>query len=210
MQQCVHLGRPALAVRVYHEMMKAGIQPNAVTYGFYNKAVIEGAWPNQKRKWKVLLIVVSVCLFLNSLKKHEKRRRMKSLPEDVFREPDFSLITRSGSVSSRKSISALDVGLDEKEGPMEGPTPLSRMSHKGTIFKLTPGTPTGALQYLLLVLSWLLWVWCRWRLRGVRRLLLRGTQVPALGGRGRGQRWCGTMVQCHPRREPESRKETLD
>ena len=42
MEQCVKLGRPALAVRVYHEMIKAGLQPSAVTYGFYNKAVIEG------------------------------------------------------------------------------------------------------------------------------------------------------------------------
>ena len=142
MQQCVNLGRPALAVRVYHEMMKAGIQPNAVTYGFYNKAVIEGAWPNQKRKWKVLLIVISACLFLRSLK-CEKKTRLRSLPEDPLREPDFSLITRSTSLSSRKSISALDVGLDEKEGRA---TPLSRqgnMNQKGTVFRLTAGTSSG-------------------------------------------------------------------
>ena len=37
MEQCVKIGRPALAVKVYNEMVKAGIQPNAVTYGFYNK-----------------------------------------------------------------------------------------------------------------------------------------------------------------------------
>ena len=37
MEQCVEIGRPALAVKVYNEMVKAGIQPNAVTYGFYNK-----------------------------------------------------------------------------------------------------------------------------------------------------------------------------
>ena len=30
-------------------------------------------------------------------------------------EPDFSLITRSGSISSRKSISALDVGVDDED-----------------------------------------------------------------------------------------------
>ena len=37
MEQCVKIGRPALAVKVYNEMVKAGIQPNAITYGFYNK-----------------------------------------------------------------------------------------------------------------------------------------------------------------------------
>lgn len=159
MQQCVNLGRPALAVRVYHEMMKAGIQPNAVTYGFYNKAVIEGAWPNRRRKWKVLLIVVSTCLFLNSFRRCENSR-LKSLPKDVFREPDFSLIARSASMSSHKSISALDVGVDEKEEELEGGlggvggmhqgAPLltrgrvgGNMSHKGSVFRLTAGTSTG-------------------------------------------------------------------
>ncbi len=141
MQQCVNLGRPALAVRVYHEMMKAGIQPNAVTYGFYNKAVIEGAWPNQKRRWKVLLIVISACLFLKSLCKNE-RPRLNSLPEDIFREPDFSLIARSASVSSHKSISALDVGLeDEYSGDMQVQNALTqRRTHKGSIFRLSTGT----------------------------------------------------------------------
>ncbi len=141
MQQCVNLRRPALAVRVYHEMIKAGIQPNAVTYGFYNKAVLEGAWPSQKRKWKVLLITVSVCLYLLSFKKKGKSRLNKSSypSRDLFGEADFSSIACSGSVSSGKSISALDVGLDDTEGQLS----LSRRrqsSHKGNIFKLTAGT----------------------------------------------------------------------
>lgn len=142
MQQCVSLGRPALAVRVYHEMRKAGIQPNAVTYGFYNKAVIEGAWPNQKRRWKVLLIVVSVCLFLRSLGRDEKRS-LKSLPQDQYREPDFSLIARSTSTSSRKSISALDVGLDEREGRTVPVLQTGGVPRKENVLRLTAGAPAG-------------------------------------------------------------------
>lgn len=144
MQQCVNLGRPALAVRVYHEMRKAGIQPNAVTYGFYNKAVMEGAWPNQKRRWKVLLIVISACLFLNSLRKND-RPRLNSFPDDIFREPDFSLIGRSASVSSHKSISALDVGLDDEvRVKREAQSALAqRRTHGGSIFKHSAGTDTG-------------------------------------------------------------------
>jgi hypothetical protein len=124
-------------------MRKAGIQPNAVTYGFYNKAVIEGVWPNQKRKWKVLLIVVSVCLFLNNKKK--KGRPANKSEDEVFQEADFSRIAHSTSESSRKSISALDVGLDEGKGRMDGdPISLSRRGpHKGSIFKLTSGTTSG-------------------------------------------------------------------
>ena len=42
-------------------------------------------------------------------------------------EPDFSLITRSGSISSRKSISALDVGVDDEDNHSGGELhPLKR------------------------------------------------------------------------------------
>ena len=112
MEQCVKLGRPALAVRVYHEMIKAGIQPNAVTYGFYNKAVIEGKWPSNKHNWRILKIVIYACFYLLKAHSHNDHRS-----QDTMGEPDFSLIAHRGSLSSRKSISALDVGVeDEEEG----------------------------------------------------------------------------------------------
>ena len=34
---------------------------------------------------------------------------------DAMGEPDFSLTTRSGSISSQKTISALDVGVDDED-----------------------------------------------------------------------------------------------
>uniref|UniRef100_A0A4W5KA48 Pentacotripeptide-repeat region of PRORP domain-containing protein n=1 Tax=Hucho hucho TaxID=62062 RepID=A0A4W5KA48_9TELE len=37
MQLCGQYGQPVLAVRVLFEMKKAGVQPNAITYGYYNK-----------------------------------------------------------------------------------------------------------------------------------------------------------------------------
>jgi len=46
---------------------------------------------------------------------------------DAMGEPDFSLITRSGSISSRKSISALDVGVDDEDNHSNGKLhPLKR------------------------------------------------------------------------------------
>lgn len=39
MQLCGQYDQPVLAVRVLFEMRKAGIDPNAITYGYYNKAV---------------------------------------------------------------------------------------------------------------------------------------------------------------------------
>lgn len=47
---CGHHGQPDLAVQVFFEMKKAGIKPNAVTYGYYNKAVLESRWPDEAEK----------------------------------------------------------------------------------------------------------------------------------------------------------------
>ena len=133
------LHRPALAVRVYHEMIRAGIQPNAVTYSFYNSAVLEGEWPSSRRKWKILITVVCVCLYLKNLKNKSENQSVLS---NRFDEVDFSLITRKGSSSSRKSINALDVvGVAEGAGKFEedeGVT-LKRnaLSHKGSAYRLT-------------------------------------------------------------------------
>ncbi|XP_031552421.1 DENN domain-containing protein 4C-like [Actinia tenebrosa] len=46
MQLCGQFGHPALAVKVLFEMKRQGITPNAVTYGYYNRAVVEGKWPS--------------------------------------------------------------------------------------------------------------------------------------------------------------------
>lgn len=40
MQLCGQYDQPVLAVRVLFEMQKAGIDPNAITYGYYNKVII--------------------------------------------------------------------------------------------------------------------------------------------------------------------------
>lgn len=47
MQLCGQYGHPALAVKVLFEMKNQGITPNAVTYGYYNRAVMEGKWPSK-------------------------------------------------------------------------------------------------------------------------------------------------------------------
>lgn len=40
MQLCGQYGQPVLAVRVLFEMKKAGVQPNAITYGYYNRVSV--------------------------------------------------------------------------------------------------------------------------------------------------------------------------
>uniref|UniRef100_A0A8C4Z3P9 DENN domain-containing protein 4C n=1 Tax=Gadus morhua TaxID=8049 RepID=A0A8C4Z3P9_GADMO len=49
MQLCGLWEQPVMAVRVLVEMKKAGVHPNAITYGYYNKAVLESPWPSRNR-----------------------------------------------------------------------------------------------------------------------------------------------------------------
>ncbi len=46
MQLCGIHSQPLVAVKVLFEMKRCGITPNAMTYGFYNKAVLEAQWPS--------------------------------------------------------------------------------------------------------------------------------------------------------------------
>ncbi|XP_041738425.2 DENN domain-containing protein 4C isoform X2 [Coregonus clupeaformis] len=72
MQLCGVYGQPVMAVRVLVEMKKAGVHPNAITYGYYNKAVLEGPWPSRNRSglfmWaKVRNVVRTVAQFKQAL-----------------------------------------------------------------------------------------------------------------------------------------------
>ncbi|NWS10392.1 DEN4C protein, partial [Pachyramphus minor] len=74
MQLCGLWGQPVQAVRVLFEMKNAGIQPNAITYGYYNKAVLESSWPSSNRSgiflWtKVRNVVHGTAQFRQCLKK---------------------------------------------------------------------------------------------------------------------------------------------
>ncbi|KAL0970341.1 hypothetical protein UPYG_G00240660 [Umbra pygmaea] len=72
MQLCGVYGLPVMAVRVMFEMKLAGVEANAITYGYYNKAVLEGPWPSRNRSglfmWaKVRSVVRAVAQFKQAL-----------------------------------------------------------------------------------------------------------------------------------------------
>lgn len=46
MQLCSHYGQPVLSVRVMLEMRQAGIVPNTITYGYYNKVLMQRPVPD--------------------------------------------------------------------------------------------------------------------------------------------------------------------
>ena len=130
MEQCVQLGRPALAVKVYSEIRKAGIHPSAVTYGFYNKAIMEGKWPSTKRRWNVLKIVINACFCLRKL--NNKVRRDSYSNEHT--QPSFRLLKSS---DSQISVNALDVAIDEISSSPTGS--LGRLSVE-SVYRLSSPT----------------------------------------------------------------------
>uniref|UniRef100_A0A452SH75 DENN domain containing 4B n=1 Tax=Ursus americanus TaxID=9643 RepID=A0A452SH75_URSAM len=84
MQLCSHYGQPVLSVRVMLEMRRAGIVPNTITYGYYNKAVLESKWlsgtPGGRLRWaKLRNVVLGAAQFRQPLR--ERRRRQAAAQE---------------------------------------------------------------------------------------------------------------------------------
>ncbi|XP_053154407.1 DENN domain-containing protein 4C isoform X2 [Hemicordylus capensis] len=85
MQLCGLWGHPVLAVRVLFEMKNAGIHPNAITYGYYNKAVLESPWPSSNRSgvflWtKLRNVVYGMAQFRQCLRKSAHSSQVPSIP----------------------------------------------------------------------------------------------------------------------------------
>uniref|UniRef100_A0ABI7Y493 DENN domain containing 4A n=1 Tax=Felis catus TaxID=9685 RepID=A0ABI7Y493_FELCA len=151
MQLCGQYDQPVLAVRVLFEMQKAGIDPNAITYGYYNKAVLESTWPSRSRSgyflWtKVRNVVLGVAQFKRALKKHAHLSQTtlsggqsdlgyNSLSKDEVRRGDISTEEiqeekdKKGSDSSSQSTSELLL-MSSFEGPNETGKSQSRCFRK--------------------------------------------------------------------------------
>uniref|UniRef100_A0A673TTD9 DENN domain containing 4B n=2 Tax=Suricata suricatta TaxID=37032 RepID=A0A673TTD9_SURSU len=80
MQLCSHYGQPVLSVRVMLEMRRAGIVPNTITYGYYNKAVLESNWlsgtPGGRLRWaKLRNVVLGAAQFRQPLRERRQRQQ---------------------------------------------------------------------------------------------------------------------------------------
>lgn len=80
MQLCSHYGQPILSVRVMLEMRRAGIVPNTITYGYYNKVPLweqgmcgkgaafgDGVCAVQPGRAPLVSTVLPVCLSIDIL-----------------------------------------------------------------------------------------------------------------------------------------------
>ncbi|ELK29327.1 DENN domain-containing protein 4C [Myotis davidii] len=106
MQLCGLWGHPVLAVRVLFEMKTANIKPNAITYGYYNKVVLESPWPSSTRSgiflWtKVRNVVRGLAQFRQPLKKSVQKSQVSSIsaPQNATGGSDGDTVSH-GSVDS--------------------------------------------------------------------------------------------------------------
>uniref|UniRef100_A0A8C0FQ23 DENN domain containing 4C n=1 Tax=Bubo bubo TaxID=30461 RepID=A0A8C0FQ23_BUBBB len=104
MQLCGQWGQPVQAVRVLFEMKNAGIQPNAITYGYYNKAVLESPWPSSNRSgiflWtKVRNVVRGTAQFRQCLKKSAQNPRVPVISGNKLAEMVLFLLNKSMTFS---------------------------------------------------------------------------------------------------------------
>ncbi|XP_012383334.2 DENN domain-containing protein 4C isoform X5 [Dasypus novemcinctus] len=111
MQLCGLWGHPVLAVRVLFEMKTAKIKPNAITYGYYNKVVLESPWPSSNRSgiflWtKVRNVVRGLAQFRQPLKKTVQKLQVSSIsaPQNATGGSDGDTVSR-GSVDSSNDAS---------------------------------------------------------------------------------------------------------
>ncbi|KAF3814242.1 hypothetical protein GH733_018341 [Mirounga leonina] len=107
MQLCGLWGHPVLAVRVLFEMKTAKIKPNAITYGYYNKVVLESPWPSSTRSgiflWtKVRNVVRGLAQFRQPLKKTVQKSQVSSIsaPQNATGGSDGDVLSHGSMGSS--------------------------------------------------------------------------------------------------------------
>uniref|UniRef100_A0A7N8YIF9 DENN domain containing 4A n=1 Tax=Mastacembelus armatus TaxID=205130 RepID=A0A7N8YIF9_9TELE len=189
MQLCGQYGQPVLAVRVLFEMKKAGVQPNAITYGYYNKAVLESTWPSSTRGgyflWmKLRNVILGVAQFKRALRRHvpltqsplsgnqsdlgynslskEEVRRGEPSAQDSVLDKDCK---KESDCSSCHVAGLLFTSSLDEIGEVQTNSLLRR--HKSALEDVVGGTSSG------LALDW----------QGVRRRRLSGDTVGS-GGSG--------------------------
>ncbi|XP_068170263.1 C-myc promoter-binding protein isoform X1 [Antennarius striatus] len=123
LQLCGQYSQPVLAVRVLFEMKKAGVHPNAITYGYYNKAVLESTWPSTTRGgyflWVKLRNVILGVL-------HFKRagRKQPAVPRDpqLSDGSDFDTVSHGSldSVNDSAERTSIDTDFTKMDSSDDG------------------------------------------------------------------------------------------
>ncbi|CAG9857977.1 unnamed protein product [Phyllotreta striolata] len=115
MQLCSEHSRPLLAVKLLVLMKKFGIQPNALTYGLYNRCVLEAEWPayssSSQLLWNKLRNVV-----MGAAHFRWAARKKSSIHMSASTEGSTSLLdqTDRATSTSRLSLDSHEAIRDER------------------------------------------------------------------------------------------------
>uniref|UniRef100_A0A9L0T8D0 DENN domain containing 4B n=1 Tax=Equus caballus TaxID=9796 RepID=A0A9L0T8D0_HORSE len=138
MQLCSHYGQPVLSVQVMLEMLRAGIVPNTITYGYYNKAVLESKWPSGtpggRLRWaKLRNVVLGAAQFRQPLRERRKQRQQQQQQQQQQKQ---------------QAAAQQKTGSSQTEPSLERPSP-TRPLHRQTTWAgrslRDPASPSGRL-----------------------------------------------------------------
>lgn len=108
MQLCGIHNLPVLAVRLHYLMRRSGIQPNALTYGFYNRCVLEAKWPadtnmSGRLRWSRLRnVILGIKKFKQAGTKFAERRQ--TVDTESLNNSNTSLETTTCQNKTRKNL----------------------------------------------------------------------------------------------------------
>ncbi|XP_045562255.1 C-myc promoter-binding protein isoform X2 [Salmo salar] len=117
MQLCGQYSQPVLAVRILFEMKKAGVHPNAITYGYYNKAVLESTWPSNTRGgyflWaKLRNVVLGVGRFKQLGRKQMVQNQTQSRDTQLSDYSDLDTVSHGSEDSTNDSVERVSIDTD--------------------------------------------------------------------------------------------------
>ncbi|CAG2163408.1 unnamed protein product [Oppiella nova] len=130
---CGIYSEPVLAVKVLFEMKAQKITPNAITYGYYNKAVLESKWPtgdtNGQLMWnKLRNVIVGVAQFRQNTRIRATKLSQSSAEgvvegvvesetktNSIKSSSDYGYVTNTESITSEQIPAVNEIVRDFKE-----------------------------------------------------------------------------------------------
>lgn len=115
MQLCGIHNQPVLAVRLNYLMKRSGVQQNAITYGFYNRCVLEATWPQDAGcasllRWRrIRNMVRTVAEFKKRGREHAEKRKRELMRLSVSQENNVGMEQAGNDVgTSRTSLESAE------------------------------------------------------------------------------------------------------
>ena len=113
MQLCGMYGLPVLAVKIMVLMKASGIQPNAITYGLYNKAILESKHASERNSayhlWRKLSHVVMGVAQFKRVASHKDKKNME---EKAVTTTTMTTTAAAAAAATESKESSSEVSLD--------------------------------------------------------------------------------------------------